>query len=198
MARRPNRSRVSGSTRSTRGPGIRGLRSRWAVPRTPTGRARPPRRAFDKGPWPRMGFAERGALIHKFADLIEAHADELALADTTDMGKPISDALERDVPRTAANYRFFADHARLSAGDGLPMDTGHHAYTRFEPAGVVAAIAPWNFPLMLESWKVAPALAWGNTVILKPAEDTPASATIMARLALEAGLPPGGFNVVHG
>jgi aminomuconate-semialdehyde/2-hydroxymuconate-6-semialdehyde dehydrogenase len=78
------------------------------------------------------------------------------------------------------------------------MDTGHHAYTRFEPAGVVAAIAPWNFPLMLESWKVAPALAWGNTVVLKPAEDTPASATIMARLALEAGLPPGVFNVLHG
>jgi aminomuconate-semialdehyde/2-hydroxymuconate-6-semialdehyde dehydrogenase len=78
------------------------------------------------------------------------------------------------------------------------MDTGHHAYTRFSPAGVVAAIAPWNFPLMLESWKVAPALAWGNTVVLKPAEDTPASATIMARLALQAGLPPGVFNVLHG
>jgi aminomuconate-semialdehyde/2-hydroxymuconate-6-semialdehyde dehydrogenase len=78
------------------------------------------------------------------------------------------------------------------------MDTGHHAYTRFEPAGVVAAVAPWNFPLMLESWKVAPALAWGNTVVLKPAEDTPASAAIMARLALEAGLPPGVLNVLHG
>jgi aminomuconate-semialdehyde/2-hydroxymuconate-6-semialdehyde dehydrogenase len=78
------------------------------------------------------------------------------------------------------------------------MDTGHHAYTRFEPAGVVAAVAPWNFPLMLESWKVAPALAWGNTVVLKPAEDTPASAAIMARLALEAGLPPGVTNVLHG
>ena len=78
------------------------------------------------------------------------------------------------------------------------MDSGHHAYSRFEPAGVVAAIAPWNFPLMLESWKIAPALAWGNTVVLKPAEDTPASATILARLALEAGLPPGVLNVLHG
>jgi len=106
-----------------------------------------------------MGFAERGALLHRFADLIEANADALALADTTDMGKPISDARGRDVPRAAANYRFFADHARLSTGEVLPMDSGHHAYTRFEPAGVVAAIAPWNFPLMLESWKVAPALA---------------------------------------
>jgi aminomuconate-semialdehyde/2-hydroxymuconate-6-semialdehyde dehydrogenase len=156
------------------------------------------RRAFDDGPWPRMGFAERGALLHRFADLTEANAEMLALADTTDMGKPVTDARTRDVPRTAANYRFFADHARLATGDVLPMDTGHHAYTRFEPAGVVAAIAPWNFPLMLESWKVAPALAWGNTVVLKPAEDTPASATIMARLALEAGLPPGVLNVLHG
>ena len=156
------------------------------------------RRAFDQGPWPKMGYAERGALLHRFADLIEANAETLALADSTDMGKPVSDARTRDVPRTAANYRFFADHARLATGDVLPMDTGHHAYTRFEPAGVVAAVAPWNFPLMLESWKVAPALAWGNTVVLKPAEDTPASATIMARLALEAGLPPGVLNVLHG
>jgi aminomuconate-semialdehyde/2-hydroxymuconate-6-semialdehyde dehydrogenase len=156
------------------------------------------RRAFDQGPWPKMGYAERGALLHKFADLIEANAELLALADSTDMGKPVSDARTRDVPRTAANYRFFADHARLATGDVLPMDTGHHAYTRFEPAGVVAAVAPWNFPLMLESWKVAPALAWGNTVVLKPAEDTPASAAIMARLALEAGLPPGVLNVLHG
>ena len=78
------------------------------------------------------------------------------------------------------------------------MDSGHHAYTRFEPAGVVAAIAPWNFPLMLESWKVAPALAWGNTVVLKPAEDTPASAALMASLALASGLPPGLLNVLQG
>jgi acyl-CoA reductase-like NAD-dependent aldehyde dehydrogenase len=127
-----------------------------------------------------MGFAGRGALLHGFADLIEAHADELAMADTTDMGKPISDSRGKDVPRAALNYRFFADRARLAAGEALPMDSGHHAYSRFEPAGVVAAVAPWNFPLMLESWKVAPALAWGNTVVLKPAEDTPASATLMA------------------
>jgi len=156
------------------------------------------RRAFDEGPWPRMGFAERGALIHRFADLLVEHLEWLALADTRDMGKPISDARGKDVPRAAQNFRFFADHARLATAETLPMDTGHHAYTRYEPAGVVAAIAPWNFPLMLESWKVAPALAWGNTVVLKPAEDTPGSATIMARLALEAGIPPGVFNVLHG
>jgi aminomuconate-semialdehyde/2-hydroxymuconate-6-semialdehyde dehydrogenase len=156
------------------------------------------RKAFDEGPWPRMGLAERAKILHRLADLVEQHIDELALADTRDMGKPVSAAKHMDVPRTAANFRFFADHAKLATGETLPMDTGHHAYTRFEPAGVVAAIAPWNFPLMLESWKIAPALAWGNTVVLKPAEDTPASATLMARLALEAGLPPGVLNVVHG
>ena len=156
------------------------------------------RRAFDDGPWPRMGFAERGALLHRLADLVVEHGDQLAMADTRDMGKPISDAKARDVPRTAQNLRFFADHARLAVGEQLPMDTGHHAYSIFQPVGVVAAISPWNFPLMLESWKVAPALAWGNTVVLKPAEDTPASGTLLARLALEAGLPAGVLNVVHG
>lgn len=156
------------------------------------------RRAFDEGPWPRMGYAERGALLHRLADLVLEHSDELAMADTVDMGKPITDARTKDVPRTAQNFRFFADHARLSAGEALPMDSGHHAYSLFQPAGVVAAISPWNFPLMLESWKVAPALAWGNTVVLKPAEDTPRSATLLARLAVEAGLPSGVLNVVHG
>ncbi|MEI2810418.1 MAG: aldehyde dehydrogenase [Nocardioides sp.] len=155
------------------------------------------RRAFDEGPWPRMGYAKRAELIHRFADLLEANADELAAADSRDMGKPITQC-HHDVARTALNFRFFADHAKLSMADTLPMDSGHHAYTRYEAAGVVVAIAPWNFPMMLESWKVAPALAWGNTVVLKPAEDTPTSATIMARLALEAGIPAGVFNVVHG
>ena len=156
------------------------------------------RAAFDDGPWPRMGFAERGAIIHRLADLIEEHIEELAHADTNDMGKPLSAMRVKDVPRAAQNFRFFADHARMSVAEAYPMDTGHHAYSRYEPAGVVAAIAPWNFPLMLETWKVAPALAWGNTVVLKPAEDTPASATIMARLATEAGVPDGVFNVIHG
>ncbi|MCK6212231.1 aldehyde dehydrogenase [Georgenia sp. EYE_87] len=156
------------------------------------------RRAFDEGPWPRMGRRERQAILARFADLILEHGDELALADTRDMGKPITQSRGNDVPRTADNFRFFADHAQLTAAEALPMDSGHHAYTRYEAAGVVVAIAPWNFPMMLESWKVAPALAWGNTVVLKPAEDSPASATILARLALEAGIPPGVFNVVHG
>ncbi|MFI6314386.1 aldehyde dehydrogenase [Nocardia fusca] len=156
------------------------------------------RRAFDVGPWPRMGYVERGRILHRLADLIEAHGDELALADTTDMGKPIAETRGHDVPRSAQNFRFFADHARLTPAETFPMPTGHHAYTQYDPAGVVAAIAPWNFPLMMETWKVAPALAWGNTVVLKPAEQSPASATILGRLAREAGVPPGVLNVVHG
>jgi aminomuconate-semialdehyde/2-hydroxymuconate-6-semialdehyde dehydrogenase len=156
------------------------------------------RRAFDEGPWSRMGFAERGKVLHALADLIETNADLLGMAETVDMGKPSSETTGHDIPRSALNFRFFADHARLATGEQLPMDTGHHAYTRYEPAGVVAAIAPWNFPLMMSTWKVAPALAWGNTVVLKPAEDTPHSATVLGRLALEAGMPPGVLNVVHG
>ena len=156
------------------------------------------RTAFDEGPWSHMGFAERGAILHKLADLIIENIDELADADTNDMGKPLSAMKVKDVPRAAQNFRFFGDHARLSTADNYPTDSGHHAYSRFEAAGVVAAIAPWNFPLMLESWKVAPALAWGSMVVLKPAEDSPASASILARLATEAGFPDGVFNVIHG
>jgi aminomuconate-semialdehyde/2-hydroxymuconate-6-semialdehyde dehydrogenase len=155
------------------------------------------RTAFDDGPWPRLGYGERQRLLHRLADLMEANADELAAADSRDMGKPLAQC-HHDVARAAQNFRFFADHAKMAMADTLPMDTGHHAYTRYDPAGVVVAIAPWNFPLMLESWKVAPALAWGNTVVLKPAEDTPSSATVLARLAIEAGLPDGVLNVVHG
>lgn len=156
------------------------------------------RKAFDEGPWPRMGYSERGRLLYRLAELIEASAGELARRDCNDMGKPVRDLLGADIPRSASNFRFFADHARLSTADCFPMDSGHHAYEQFGPAGVVAAIAPWNFPLMLETWKVAPALAWGNTVVLKPAEDSPASASLLGRLALEAGIPEGVLNVVQG
>jgi len=156
------------------------------------------RKAFDEGPWPRMGFAERGRLLHRFADLMEEHAAELGEAEGRDMGKPIAAAASHDVPRSAQNFRFFADHARLSVAEALPSDIGMHTYTRYESAGVVAAISPWNFPLMLATWKIAPALAWGNTVVLKPAEDTPRSAAIIGRLALEAGIPEGVLNVVLG
>jgi len=156
------------------------------------------RHAFDEGPWPRMSPDERATLLHGLADLIEAKGDELALLDTTDMGKPITQSRTTDVPRSAQNFRFFADYQRYCEDESLPMASGHHVYTRYEPVGVAAAISPWNFPLMLATWKVAPALAFGNTVVLKPAEQTPASCTRLAELALEAGIPPGVLNVVNG
>ena len=155
------------------------------------------RRAFDEGDWPRLGRVERAAAIHRLGDVMEAHADELARADTTDMAKPLAQA-RHDVGRSVANFRFFADHQRDHVGEVYPMDSGHHTYSEYGPAGVVAAISPWNFPLMMASWKVAPAIAWGNTCVVKPSEDTPASVTMLGRLALEAGLPRGVINVLNG
>jgi aminomuconate-semialdehyde/2-hydroxymuconate-6-semialdehyde dehydrogenase len=155
------------------------------------------RRAFDEGPWPRLGRAERAALIHRLADLMEEHADDLARLDSTNMGKPFAQA-RHDVGRSVWNFRFFADHQRDHVGEVYPMDSGHHTYSEFGPAGVVAAISPWNFPLMMATWKIAPAIAWGNTCIIKPSEDTPASVTLLGRLAIEAGFPPGVLNVLNG
>src|SRR5207245_10395155 len=113
-------------------------------------------------------------------------------------GNHTSAMSEAHAPRAAHNFPFFAAHARMRPSEVFPMDSGHHASVRYDPAGVVAAIAPWNFPLMLETWKIAPALAWGNTVVLKPPEDSPASATLLAGLAMEAGFPEGVLTVVHG
>ena len=155
------------------------------------------RRAFDAGPWPRMGRAERARWIHKLADAMEARATELAAYDSTNMAKPFEQA-KHDVARSVWNFRFFADHQRDHTGQVFPMDSGHHTYSEFGPAGVVAAISPWNFPLMMASWKIAPAIAWGNTCIIKPSEDTPASVTHLGRLAAEAGFPPGVLNVLNG
>ena len=155
------------------------------------------RRAFDEGPWPRLGRHERAALIHRLADLMERDAEILAGLDTTDMGKPRTQALH-DVARSVLNFRFFADHQRDSTAEVMPMDTGHHTYVEYGPAGVVVAISPWNFPLMMATWKIAPAIAWGNTVVIKPAEDTPTSVVHLGRLAVEAGFPPGVLNVLNG
>ncbi|MBD3782067.1 MAG: aldehyde dehydrogenase [Micrococcales bacterium] len=155
------------------------------------------RRAFDEGPWPRMGRVERAAAIHRLADLMEERTDDLARLDSTNMAKPFAQA-KHDVARSVWNFRFFADHQRDAVGEVYPMDSGHHTYSEFGPAGVVAAISPWNFPLMMASWKIAPAIAWGNTCIIKPSEDTPASVTMLGRLAVEAGFPPGVLNVLNG
>ena len=155
------------------------------------------RTAFDEGPWPRMGRVERAKAIHQLADLMEARADELATYDSRNMAKPFAQA-KHDVGRSVLNFRFFADHQRDNMGQVFPMDSGHHSYSEFGPAGVVAAISPWNFPLMMATWKIAPAIAWGNTCIIKPSEDTPASVTLLGRLAAEAGFPPGVLNVLNG
>jgi aminomuconate-semialdehyde/2-hydroxymuconate-6-semialdehyde dehydrogenase len=155
------------------------------------------RRAFDDGPWPRMSTAERRWLLNRLADRIEERADELAAMETRDMGKPINESRGHDLPRVARNFRFFADFQDLASSTELHPMPGHHTYTRYEPKGVAVAISPWNFPLMLASWKVAPALAFGNTVVLKPAEESPATATVLGEIASEV-LPPGVLNVVHG
>lgn len=156
------------------------------------------RKAFDEGPWPRMSERERAAVLHRLADLMEQHADDLALADALDMGRPLSAARSFDVPRAVGMIRFYADHMALATSEVYPMGDQFHAFTAYRPAGVVVAISPWNHPLMLGTWKIAAALAWGNTVVWKPAEDSPTSAYLLGTYALEAGLPAGVLNVVQG
>jgi aminomuconate-semialdehyde/2-hydroxymuconate-6-semialdehyde dehydrogenase len=154
------------------------------------------REAFDDGRWSRLPTAERRRLLNLLADGIAARAEEMAIAETRDMGKPLRESRTADLPRAEANFRFFGDFQHFTTGETFPAQQ-HHVYTRYEPKGVVAAISPWNFPLMLASWKVAPALAFGNTVVLKPAEQSPATATILGEIAAEV-LPPGVLNVIHG
>ena len=156
------------------------------------------RSAFDDGPWPRASEKERAAVLHRLADLVDANAEHLADADARDMGRPAHAVRSSDIPRASAMLRFFGDHLTLATSETYPMGAGTHAFTAYRPAGVVLAITPWNVPFMLGVWKIAPALAWGNTVVWKPAEDSPTSAALLARLALEAGLPEGVLNVVHG
>jgi aminomuconate-semialdehyde/2-hydroxymuconate-6-semialdehyde dehydrogenase len=156
------------------------------------------RQAFDAGPWPRMTPAERGKVLHRVADSIEARLDELAEWETRDMGKPLTEARTKDVPRAAHNFRFFADYAVQAHDTALHAPGGMFTYTVREPAGVAALISPWNFPLMLATWKVAPALAFGCTAVLKPAEQSPVTASILAEICAGAGVPEGVLNVVQG
>jgi len=156
------------------------------------------RRAFDDGPWPRMTPAERKQVLHRVADGIEARLDELAEWETRDMGKPVTEARTKDVPRAAFNFRFFADYADQAHDKAFHAAGGMFTYTVREPAGVAGLISPWNFPLMLATWKLAPALAFGCTVVLKPAEQSPVTASILAEVCAEAGVPDGVVNVVQG
>jgi aldehyde dehydrogenase (NAD+) len=155
-------------------------------------------RAAFEGPWRKLRASERGRLLYRLADLIEANADELARLETLDNGKPLSIAKAVDVAKTVACYRYFAGWADKVQGKTIPIDGDFFCYTRHEPIGVVGQIIPWNYPMLMQSWKLAPALATGNTVVMKPAEQTPLSALRIGELLLEAGYPEGVVNILPG
>jgi aldehyde dehydrogenase (NAD+) len=152
--------------------------------------------AFDD--WRQWRAADRGRVLLRLADLIEEQAAELALLETRDTGHPIRDAQRLDLPRTAETFRYFGGMADKYQGSVVPVERGFLDYVVREPLGVVGAIVPWNFPLMFTSWKLGPALAAGNTAVIKPSELTPLSTLRIAELAAEAGLPAGVLNVVVG
>ena len=155
-------------------------------------------RAAFEGPWRKFRASERGRLLHRLADLIEKNADELARLETVDNGKPISVAKAVDVAKTVACYRYFAGWADKVQGKTIPIDGDFFCYTRHEPIGVVGQIIPWNYPMLMQSWKLAPALATGNTIVMKPAEQTPLSALRIGELIVEAGFPEGVVNLLPG
>ena len=156
------------------------------------------RTAFEHGPWRKMPASERGRLINRLADLIEQHADELAGLESLDNGKPVSVAKAVDVAASVGCYRYFAGWADKIQGKTIPIDGNYFCYTRHEPVGVVGQIIPWNFPMLMQAWKLAPALATGNTVVMKPAEQTPLSALRIGELIVEAGFPEGVVNILPG
>lgn len=156
------------------------------------------RDAFDDGPWPRWPPARRAEVLRRVADLIDARADEIAAVECLDTGIPWAQIRHAQIPRAAENFRFFGEMATRLAGELFPTDGAFHTYTLHRPVGVAGLITPWNTPFMLETWKVAPCLAAGNTCVLKPAEWAPLSAGLLAEVARDAGLPPGVLNVVHG
>ncbi len=154
--------------------------------------------AFDAGPWVRMSVRERAIVLRKIGDLILERKAELAKAETLDTGKPIRESLEGDIPRAALNFHFFADFATAVGDEYFVAAENERHITLREPVGVIGLITPWNLPLYLATWKVAPCLAMGNSCILKPAEWTPYTACLLGEIAIQAGLPPGVLNVVQG
>lgn len=156
------------------------------------------RKAFEHGPWKTMRASERGRLLYRLADLIEKNADDLARLESLDNGKPFSVAKAVDVVKTAACYRYFAGWADKNHGKTIPIDGDYFCYTKHEPIGVVGQIIPWNFPMLMQAWKLAPALATGNTIVMKPAEQTPLSALRIGELIVEAGFPAGVVNLLTG
>ncbi len=148
--------------------------------------------------WSRMPAEKRFAVLNAIADLIDADTERLALAETTDNGKPLWLSKRMDIPRASANFRFFATGAMHFASESHAGDDGSINYTLRKPVGIAGCISPWNLPLYLFTWKIAPALASGNCVIAKPSEVTPATAFLLAELCMKAGLPAGVLNIVHG
>ncbi len=156
------------------------------------------RKAFDEGPWPRMNASERGRILWKVADLVNQYAGDIALRETLDMGKPLAESKAVDVPLVAEIFQYYAGWATKIHGETIPAKPNFLTYTLREPVGVVGCITPWNFPMLLAVWKLAPALAAGNTVVLKPASWTPLSTLRIAELCMEAGVPAGVVNAVTG
>jgi len=156
------------------------------------------RKAFESGPWPTMDARDRGALLLRWADLIEKHKDELAYLEVLDNGKPISEVYAADIPLVLDTIRFYAGAADKINGETIPVRGKFFNYTLREPVGVVGQIIPWNFPMLMMIWKIAPVLATGCTSILKPAEQTPLTALRLGQLLQEAGLPDGVVNIVTG
>jgi aldehyde dehydrogenase (NAD+) len=156
------------------------------------------RAAFEQGPWKKMRASERGRLLNRLADLIEKDSETLARLETLDNGKPLHVAKAVDVAKTIACYRYFAGWADKVQGKTIPIDGDFFCYTRHEPIGVVGQIIPWNYPMLMQAWKLAPALATGNTVVMKPADHTPLSALRIGELILEAGFPEGVVNLLPG
>jgi aldehyde dehydrogenase (NAD+) len=156
------------------------------------------RAAFESGAWPKMKPSDRQRVLWKLGDLVLEHADELARLETLDNGKPIFESRQVDIPMVANCFHYFSGWATKLAGETLPVSPAYFTYTLREPVGVVGAIIPWNFPMIMVGWKAAPALAAGNCVVIKPAELTPLTAIRIGELAIEAGLPPGVLNILPG
>jgi len=156
------------------------------------------RKAFEEGNWPNMGPHQRAHLMSKVAELIDKYADELAELETLDNGKPLTFSRGFDIPAAAETFRYYAGWVTKIYGETNPSDPAFFNYTLREPVGVCGQIIPWNFPLLMAAWKLGPALACGNTVILKPAEQTPLTALRLGELIMEAGLPEGVVNIITG
>jgi aldehyde dehydrogenase (NAD+) len=191
----------TGETFETRNPANGGILTEvaQAVEADVDAAAAAARQAFTNGPWASMSGADRAAILHRLGDLITEHADQLAELETLDNGKPLRVSRRGDIPSAAKHFYYYAGWADKLQGATVPVSIPDKlVYTRREPMGVVGLIIPWNFPLLMAAWKLGPALAAGNTTLLKPAEETPLTALRLGELIVEAGFPPGVVNILTG